>query len=155
MFDPLISLFELYLPTWVLFPLGFVLIICSLWLFDRVLPNLHLDETNLGMLHHLLYRPIVTFLLGAGITAMTMSVSVSLSLLVPLSVRGYVRRENVIPYIMGANITTFIDTLIAAAMLSNPTAITIVLVQIVSVTIVSLTIILFFFNFTCTLSIAS
>ncbi len=146
LFSPLIVLIERILPAWTLFPIGFLLIISSLWLFDRVLPNLHLDETNLGMLHHLLYRPFVTFLLGAAITALTMSVSVSLSLLVPLSVRGYVRRENVIPYIMGANITTFIDTLIAAAMLTNPAAVTIVLVQMISVTVVSLIIILFFFD---------
>ena len=60
----------------------------------------------------ILYRPVVTFLLGALVTLLTMSVSLSLSILVPLSMRGYVRRENVIPYVMGANITTFIDTLI-------------------------------------------
>ena len=85
---------------------------------------------------------MVTFLFGAAITSLTMSVSVSLGLLVPLSVRGFVRRENVIPYIMGANITTFVDTLIVAALLSNPAAITVVLVQMVSVTIVSLIILL-------------
>ena len=61
----------------------------------------------------LLYRPLVTFALGLAVTTLTMSVSVSLSVLVPLSARGYIRRENVIPYIMGANITTFVDTLVA------------------------------------------
>ena len=67
----------------------------------------------------------------------SMSVSVSLSILVPLSHRGFVRRENVIPYIMGANITTFIDTLLAAVLLDNPQAFTVVLVEMVSITIVS------------------
>jgi hypothetical protein len=71
-----------------------------------------------------------------------MSVSVSLSILVPLSHRGFVRRENVVPYIMGANITTFIDTLLAAVLLNNPTAFTIVLVQMVGVGLVSLLILL-------------
>jgi hypothetical protein len=66
-----------------------------------------------------------------------MSVSVSLSILVPLSNRGFIRRENVIPYIMGANITTFIDTLLASVLLDNPQAFTIVLVQMVSITLVS------------------
>ncbi|MEK6573941.1 MAG: hypothetical protein AABZ58_06445, partial [Chloroflexota bacterium] len=68
----------------------------------------------------------------------TMSVSVSLSVLIPLSVRGYIRRENVIPYIMGANITTFVDTLVAALLLNNPRAFTVVLIEMVSVAIVSL-----------------
>jgi hypothetical protein len=77
------------------------------------------------------------FALGALITLISMSVSLSLAILVPLSARGYVRRENVIPYIMGANITTFIDTLLAAVMLDNPWSFTIVLVQMLSITAVS------------------
>ena len=34
--------------------------------------------------------------------------------LVPLALKGYVRRDRVIPYVMGANIATWIDTLFAA-----------------------------------------
>ena len=78
------------------------------------------------------------FILGAAITLISMSVSVSLSLLVPLSNRGFIRRENVIPYIMGANITTFIDTLVASLFMNNPASFTIVLVEMLSVAIVSL-----------------
>jgi Na+/phosphate symporter len=86
----------------------------------------------------LVYRPAVMFGLGALVTLVSMSVSVSLSILVPLSSRGFVRRENVIPYIMGANITTFIDTLLAAVLLNNPDAFTIVLVEMFSVSLVSM-----------------
>lgn len=146
-FDPLIARLSEFVPTWVLFPIGFGLLFLSLWLFDHLLPDLHLEESRIGQVHRLLYRPLVTFLLGAGITALTMSVSVSLSLLVPLSARGYIRRENIIPYVMGANITTFDDTLIAAALLANPAAVTVVLVQMVSVAIVSLVILLLIFRF--------
>jgi solute carrier family 34 (sodium-dependent phosphate cotransporter) len=146
-FDPLIARISEFVPTWVLFPIGFGLLFLSLWLFDHLLPDLHLEESRIGQVHRLLYRPLVTFLLGAGITALTMSVSVSLSLLVPLSARGYIRRENIIPYVMGANITTFDDTLIAAALLANPAAVTVVLVQMVSVAIVSLVILLLMFRF--------
>ncbi|MGC9334537.1 MAG: hypothetical protein ACP5JJ_10340, partial [Anaerolineae bacterium] len=48
------------------------------------------------------------------------------------------RRENVIPYIMGANITTFVDTLLAAVLLNNPPAFTVVLVEMLSITVVSI-----------------
>jgi len=75
-----------------------------------------------------------------------MSVSLSLSILVPLSARGFVRRENVIPYIMGANITTFIDTLLAAVLLGNPAAFTVVFVEMLSISIISLIILLFFYR---------
>ena len=90
----------------------------------------------------LVYRPIVMFLLGALVTMISMSVSLSLSILVPLSARGFVRRENVIPYIMGANITTFIDTLLAAMLLQNFSAFTIIFVGMLSIAIVSILILL-------------
>ncbi len=144
---PVIELIKNYLPTGMLFPIGFLLMVGSLWLFDQAIPQLNLQKTDLGMINHLLYRPTVTFLLGAVITSLTMSVSVSLSLLVPLSVRGFVRRENIIPYIMGANITTFVDTLVAAALLSNPEAVTIVFVQMISVSMVCLVILLTSYRF--------
>ena len=71
-----------------------------------------------------------------------MSVSLSLSILVPLSARGFVRRENVIPYIMGANITTFIDTLLAAMLLQNSAAFIIVFIEMLSILIISAAILL-------------
>jgi Na+/phosphate symporter len=86
----------------------------------------------------LVYRPWVMFLLGCLITTISMSVSISLSILVPLSARGFVRRENVIPYIMGANIMTFVDTLLAAVLLKNPEAFTVVLVVMVTVALICL-----------------
>jgi Na+/phosphate symporter len=70
-----------------------------------------------------------------------MSVSVSLSLLVPLAAKGYVRRENVCPYILGANITTFIDTLFAGALVGHPDGVRIVAVLMTSVSVLSLPIV--------------
>jgi len=141
-FDPLVGLAEAYLPHWLVFVIGFGVLWFSLSLIDRALPDLRLQESAFSGMARLLYRPMVTFALGLAITSVTMSVSVSLSMLVPLSVRGYIRRENVIPYIMGANITTFVDTLVAALLLNNPQAFTVVLVEMVSVAVVSLAILL-------------
>ncbi|HLB49943.1 MAG TPA: hypothetical protein VJL59_23230 [Anaerolineales bacterium] len=137
-FDPIVGLAVTYLPRFVVFLFGFGVLWYSLNLIDHALPNLKLKESAFGGMARMLYRPIVTFALGLAITSITMSVSVSLSVLVPLSVRGYIRRENVIPYIMGANITTFVDTLVAALLLNNPRAFTVVLIEMVSVAIVSL-----------------
>ncbi len=146
LFDPAIATIGHLLPAWTLLPLGFLSILASFALIDRALPELHLEQTSVGRVNRLLYRPIVTFLLGAAVTTVTMSVSISLSLLVPLSVRGYIRQENAIPYIMGANITTFDDTLVAAALLANPAAVTIVLVLMVSVATISILILGFGFR---------
>ncbi len=47
---------------------------------------------------------------------------------------------------MGCNISTFIDTLIAGLLLSNPEATNLVLIQIISVLIVSFIILILFFR---------
>lgn len=136
-FEPVAAFFLTRLPRWSLFLIGLGVIITSFNLFDKCLPQMSLKESHVGRMSRLIYRPWVMFVLGAAITLISMSVSVSLSILVPLSQRGFVRRENVIPYIMGANITTFIDTLLAAVLLDNPPAFTVVLVEMLSITIVS------------------
>lgn len=136
-FDPIIGWLLSYVPHWSLFVLGFVVIMGSFSLFDRALPEMTIKESQVGRVSRFVYRPWVMFVLGAGITLLSMSVSISLSLLVPLSARGFIRRENVVPYIMGANVTTFIDTLLAAVLLDNPMAFTIVFTNMVSITIIS------------------
>ncbi len=128
------------LPSWAVFLLGLGVIWCSFNLFDKCLPQMTIKESQLGWMSRLVYRPWIMFLLGALITVVSMSVSLSLSILVPLSARGFVRRENVIPYIMGANVTTFIDTLLAAVLLENPAAFTLVFVQMFCITVVSVVI---------------
>jgi Na+/phosphate symporter len=136
--DPVVNLLVLWVPSWMLFVIGLGIILVSFNLFDKCLPQMTIKESRVGWMSRLVYRPAVMFGLGAIITLVSMSVSVSLSILVPLSSRGFIRRENVIPYIMGANITTFIDTLLAAVLLNNPPAFTIVLVEMFSVTTVSI-----------------
>lgn len=145
-FDPLVDLATAYLPRLVVFGLGFGVLWYSLNLIDHSLPDLRPKESAFSGMAQLLYRPIVTFILGLGITALTMSVSVSLSILVPLSARGYIRRENVIPYIMGANITTFIDTLMAALLLNKAEAFTVVLAEMLSVTFIAVLILLLIYR---------
>ena len=142
LFAPITEPLATSLPGWALFVLGMILIIFSFSLFDRCLPEMAIKDSQVGHISRLVYRPWVMFALGAAVTILSMSVSVSLGILVPLSQRGFIRRENVIPYIMGANITTFIDTLLAAVLLNNPEALLVVLVEIISMTAVSVIILM-------------
>lgn len=64
---------------------------------------------------------------------------------VPLAAKGYVKREEALPYIMGANITTLADTLVVAMLQNAPVASQIVLAEAIGVTIVSLAILTFFY----------
>ena len=140
LYGPILRLVIEHLPGWLTFLGGVGVIVVSFGLLDRALPELKLESTEFGAIPRLIYRPIVMFLMGLIITAVSMSVSVSLTILVPLSARGYIRSENAVAYIMGANVSTFIDTLLVALLLNNPMATTVVLVQMISIAIVSLTV---------------
>jgi sodium-dependent phosphate cotransporter len=130
------------LPGWLVFGLGIGALLLAFNLLDRALPEMNADRSSFQRIGRLVYRPIAMFLLGCAVTSVTLSVSVSLSILVPLSAKGLVRRENTLPYIMGANITTFIDTLVAALINGGPAAFTIVLVEMISVATLSLLVLL-------------
>ena len=146
LFDPISQFLQSVLPTWALFVVGLGIILVTFNLFDKCLPEMTIKESQVGRMSRLVYQPMIMFLLGSAVTLVSMSVSVSLSILVPLSHRGFVRRENVIPYIMGANITTFIDTLLAALLLNNPDAVAVVLAQMLGVALTSLIILLVAFK---------
>ena len=132
------------LPGWALLPLGLGLILVSFRLLDRVLPQLD-GERHGGKRAELLKRPWPMFVLGCIVATLTLSVSVALTVLVPLASRGYINREQSIPYIMGANITTLADTLVAAMVLGNAVAVHIVLAEAIAVSIVSLFFLAFLF----------
>ncbi len=121
----------------VVFAIGVGVLLASFAVFDRALPRLEAGSSRVETtLHRLNTRPLM-FAMGCVVTAMTLSVSISLTLLVPLSLKGYLKREHIIPYVMGANITTFIDTLAGALILGGDTAFTVVLTEMLAVAAVS------------------
>ena len=91
LFNPIGRMLSSLLPEWAVFLVGLGVILSSFSLFDRCLPQVTLKESKLGWMSRLIYRTWVMFALGALITLVSMSVSLSLSILVPLSTRGYVR----------------------------------------------------------------
>lgn len=125
------------LASGLMFGLGVGVLLGSFTLFDRALPQFEAGSPGFERLLRRLDSRWLMFGLGCAVTAMTLSVSISLTLLVPLSLKGYLRREQVIPYVMGANITTFIDTLAGALVLGGATAFTVVLTEMVAVAFVS------------------
>jgi hypothetical protein len=143
---PIVQPLSSLLPGWGVMLVGLVVLWVSFFLFDRALPKLDLEQSRFSQVARMVYRPLPMFILGSALTLITLSVSLSLSLLVPLSARGYVRRENAIPYIMGANITTIVDTVLATVVLGSSDALSVVLASMLSVTLVSLVILLLFFR---------
>ena len=119
-------------PGWGLFPLGLAVLLVAFKLFDRVLPDL--SGESLRTRDAWFRRRWAMFACGCAVAFMTLSVSVALTLLVPLVAKGYLKREDTLPYIAGANITTLADTLVLAMLTGNADATRVVLASTVGVT---------------------
>jgi hypothetical protein len=145
LWGPIVDLAEGHLPGWALFAAGLATILVSFNLIDRILPQVDSDSA-VSKRRSWLTRPWTMFLLGCIVATLTLSVSVALTVLVPLAVKGYVKRDEALPYIMGANITTLADTLVVAMLQKTPVAAQIVLAEAIGVTIVSVTILAFFYG---------
>lgn len=145
-FQPLVEAGDERLPSLALFVLGGALLLVSFAVFDRALPDLQRPSLRVERVKDLLHHPMAMFLLGLLITAVTFSVAISITLLIPLSLKGYVRRGGIIPYVMGANISTWVDTMVAALLLDSPRAFTIVFTQMAVVAVLSLIVLFLFYK---------
>jgi hypothetical protein len=145
LWGPIVDLAANTLPGWTLFLVGLGTILVSFNLLDHVLPQVDSDSTA-SKRSSWLTHPWTMFLLGCVVATLTLSVSVALTVLVPLAVKGYVKRDEALPYIMGANITTLADTLVVAMLQPTPVAAHIVLAEAIGVTIVSLFVLAFMYR---------
>ena len=120
------------LPSWALFPAGLGVLLVAFKVFDAALPQV--NSERLGHRADAWYtKPWAMFAVGCGVALLTLSVSVALTVLVPLVAKGYLKKEDTLPYIAGANITTLADTLVAAILLGNPVASRVVLAEVLGV----------------------
>ena len=144
--DPVVDPLNDALPQLAMFVAGVVALMLAFTVFDRSLPSLDSPGPRFESLSRSLQKPHAMFAFGTLVTLLTMSVSLSVTILVPLALKGYVRRDRVIPYVMGANIATWVDTLLAALLLDSPQAFTIVLTEMLAGGLVSLTVLFLFFQ---------
>lgn len=132
------------LPAALLFLAGLGVLLIAFKLLDTVVPEFtheQVESSRLGWLK----KKWPMFGLGCLVALVAMSVSVALTVLVPLVAKGYVKRENILPYIIGANITTLGDTLLAAFLLDSPAAVRIVVAGILGTSVVSVILLAFFY----------
>lgn len=131
-------------PPIVVFLGGLGVLLLSFKLIDAAMPELSeetLGERRLAWLR----QKWPMFGLGSLVALITMSVSVALTVLVPLVAKKYVKREDIIPYIMGANITTLGDTMLAAFALGSGAAVRIVFAEVIATSILSVVLLAFFY----------
>jgi len=109
---------------------GIGVLLLAFKLIDIALPGI--DDDRVSRRPAWLRRKWPMFALGSAVALVTMSVSVALTILVPLVAKKMVRQEYVLPYIMGANITTLGDTMLAAFALDSPAAVRVVLAEVIA-----------------------
>lgn len=142
---PVVDFIKSVVPSGLLFVAGVLVILVAFKLLDRVLPELD-SEKQAAAREHWLRKPWPMFALGCLAALLTLSVSVALTVLVPLAAKGHVTRRESIPYIAGANITTLADTLLVAMLLGEPEAVQIVLTTALAVTLITLVILAFLYK---------
>lgn len=96
-----------------------LLMFFSLKHFDMAFAGLGERKIRSNYIRFLLSNRWYSFIAGAVLTLVTTSVALSLGIIVPLYNRGYIKRKEIIPYMMGANITTLADTVMAAIVLET------------------------------------
>ncbi|SEQ24090.1 Na/Pi cotransporter family protein [Natrinema salaciae] len=111
----------------VAFLLAIGCILLSLQLFDRILDGIDKQRLRRRYVSRLQDK-WVSFGLGLVVTGVTTSVAFSLGVIVPLYNRGHIKRSEIMPFVLGANIGTLIDTLVVAVALNTFVGIRIVLV---------------------------
>ena len=136
-FGPVTDALNAVFPGLLVFVVGAAVLLLAFAVFERALPQLEGEAEGLRQRLDVLNRRPLMFLMGVLITLTTLSVAVSLTVLVPLALRGYIRREHIIPYVLGANIATFVDTLAASVLIGGDAAVAVVLAQMASITVVA------------------
>jgi sodium-dependent phosphate cotransporter len=119
------------------FLLALGVLFASLHLFDRVLSAVPTEDLRQYVFQHF-ERKWVSLGLGLVVTGVTTSVAFSLGVVVPLYNRNYVKRREIVPYVLGANLGTLFDTLVVSVVLNSPTGVAVVLTVIGTATLATL-----------------
>jgi sodium-dependent phosphate cotransporter len=117
--------------------LAVALLFGSLRLFDQVLGAVDTTTLRRRFFGHL-ERTWLSFGLGLLVTGATTSVAFSLGVIVPLYTRGYVERDELVPYVLGANLGTLFDTLVVAVVLDSAVGVAVVSELLAVATLVTL-----------------
>jgi sodium-dependent phosphate cotransporter len=119
-----------YIPAWLGFVAGCGLLLLSLKNCEKYLSATFAGEFSGSLIRSTFGSTARAFLAGLAFTILVPSTSVMISMLIPLVTTGVIDKENyLLPYILGANIGTVFDVMLAALATGNPAAIGVWLVH--------------------------
>ena len=119
-----------YIPAWLGFIAGCGLLLLSLKNCEKYLSATFAGEVSSSLIRSTFGSTSRAFLAGLAFTVLVPSTSVMISMLIPLVTTGVIDKGNyILPYILGANIGTVFDVMLAALATGNPAAIGVWLVH--------------------------
>ncbi|MFB0558652.1 MAG: Na/Pi symporter [Candidatus Bathyarchaeia archaeon] len=124
--DPLIEV----IPAWSGIVLGGGMLVAALWGIEKYMTAIFSMPTSWNLIRATFTRPLRAFLAGFLFTVLVPSTTVMVSLLVPLAGSGVILADYyILPYILGANIGTVFDVMIAALATGDPVSLGVWLVH--------------------------
>ena len=118
------------IPPWAGIVIGAVMLIVALNGVERYMTEIFNMPRSWNLIRATFQKPYRAFLAGFIFTLLIPSTTVMVSLLVPLATSGVIGAEfYILPYILGANIGTVFDVMIAAMATGDPLALGVWLVH--------------------------
>jgi Na+/phosphate symporter len=109
------------IPPWAGIVLGALLLIVALGAVEKYMTAIFSMPRSWNLIRSTFMRPRRAFIAGFLFTVLVPSTTVMVSLLVPLATSGVIRANYyILPYILGANIGTVFDVMIAALATGDP-----------------------------------
>ncbi len=124
--DPLLE----HIPPWLGMILGGVTLIAALGAVEKYMTAIFSMPRSWNLIRSTFTKPRRAFVAGFLFTLLVPSTTVMVSLLVPLAASGVIRADYyILPYILGANIGTVFDVMIAAMATGDPVSLGVWLVH--------------------------
>jgi sodium-dependent phosphate cotransporter len=115
--DPLLDI----IPPWAGIIVGGLTLVIALGAVEEYMTAIFSMPRSWNLIRSTFTRPRRAFIAGFLFTVLVPSTTVMVSLLVPLATSGVIRAEYyILPYILGANIGTVFDVMIAALATGDP-----------------------------------
>lgn len=109
------------IPPWAGLVLGGLMLILALGAVEKYMTAIFSMPRSWNLIRSTFTRPRRAFLAGFLFTVLVPSTTVMVSLLVPLAASGVIKAEYyILPYILGANIGTVFDVMVAALATGDP-----------------------------------
>ena len=118
---PWVEVLYEFIPPWLGLIIGGVMLVGALMTLEKYMTDLFSMPRSWNLLRATFTKPLRAFFAGFIFTILVPSTSVMVSLLVPLAGSGAILADYyILPYILGANIGTVFDVMIAALATGTP-----------------------------------